>query len=76
MGRRREVVSVRLTADELRSVSAAASAEHDTVSGFLRGRVLRAALAAEPGARVTTLPNGAPLVYVVNAPAGVAFTGS
>lgn len=75
MTARPEVVSLRLSADELRAISTAAAAEHDTVSGYLRGRGLRAAMAAEPGARVTTLPNGAPLVYVVHAPAGVAFTG-
>lgn len=65
---RGDVVSTRLDPDDLAVIAAAAQAEHSTISEFMRGAVLRAALARRPGARCTRNAAGAEVVIWTNAP--------
>ena len=67
-------MSVRFTHDELKTISDAAQAEHSTISEYLRGRVSRAALGAQPGARWIRTQSGAELVIWTNAPELVAVS--
>ena len=63
-----QVVSMRFTPDEMRTVREAAQAEHSTVSEYIRGHASRAALLARPGARLLRTQAGADLAFWTNAP--------
>lgn len=63
---RSEIVSVRFTPDEVDAVRAAATAEHSTISEYIRGRASRAALRARPGARSLRTQSGGELVLWTN----------
>ncbi len=62
------VVSIRLRPAEADLIRAAAEREHSTVSEYIRGVASRAAILAQPGARLVRTASGAPLAFWTNAP--------